>query len=276
MIGKRQEINIIFAHFRATQTRCIHSTRMTASRPNSPAGSSSASSTPKRSSKNRSDNIDPETVDLVGPPDSISNIRPMVYAPRQSFDRKRNKSPSTSANITQQPHPYSPNEFHQTANSTFSTSQHKPKGFGMFRLYREYVDHVCDRVEEVDMKLRLSKLTTDTTTQRFWRDNNTRFSRDMQAWAQNNKSDQSVKRLSDPIQESVGDNALVKAPKIESDLITAPSSESDFYATWLKANAKRNKAYNVLVWKQAFDQVRLGAQVSIWTYWLKILRKLEG
>ncbi|PWN31485.1 uncharacterized protein FA14DRAFT_94586 [Meira miltonrushii] len=276
MIGKRQEINVLCAHFRATKARHIHSTGIIASRTNSSAESSSASSTPKRSSKNRSDILDPETVDLVGPPDSISNIRPMVYAPSKSFDRRRNKSPSTSANVTQQPHPYSPNEFHQTASSTFSTSQQKPKGLGMFRLYREYVDHVCDRVEEVDMKLRLSKLTTDSTTQRFWRDNNTRFSRDMQAWAQNNNNDQDVRNLSNSIKESSGNNALVKAPKIEENLITAPSSESDFYATWLKANAKRNKAYNVLVWKQAFDQVRLGAQVSIWTYWLKVLRKLEG
>lgn len=269
MIGKRQEAIIIRSQLRAVQKRFMHSTSMIASRQNLQGESSSTSSTPKRLSKNRSDNLDANKVDLVGPPDSISNIRPMIYAPRQSLDRKRTKSASsTSVNILQQqqPHPYSPHEFHQTASSKFSTSQQKPKGLGMFRLYREYVDHVCDRVEEVDMKLRLSKLTTDTTTQRFWRDNNTRFSRDMQAWSQSN--------LSNSAKEAVEENALVKVPKTEE--ISAPSSESDFYATWLKANAKRNKAYNVLVWKQAFDQVRLGAQVSIWSSWLKLLRILEG
>ena len=267
MICKREIMLLIRIRSQLQSARCrfIHSTVIQAE-------SSPASSMPKRLSKNRSDSIDGKVVDLVGPPDFISNIRPMIYAPRQLLDRKKNKlSSSTSAVTPQQPHPYSPHEFHQTAKSDFSISQKKSKGFGIFQLYRKYVDHVCDRVEEAEMKLRLSKLTTDSTTQRFWRDNNIRFSRDMQAWAQNNKHDQKAS-----IEKAVGNNASIKIPKAENNLITAPSSESDFYATWLKANAKRNKAYNVLVWKQAFDQIKLGARVSIWSSWLKILRTLEG
>lgn len=123
------------------------------------------------------------------------------------------------------------------------------------------------------MKLRLSKLTTDSTTQRFWRDNNLRFTRDLAAWQKSTGGQEAT------------DGALQSAPKTDDKskaLSAVPSelaglsSESDFYSTWLRANATRNKAYNVLVWKQAFDQVRLAARVSLWRSWLKVLRKLEG
>jgi nicotinamidase-related amidase len=121
------------------------------------------------------------------------------------------------------------------------------------------------------MKFRLSKLSTDVTTQRFWRDNNARFTRDLHSWQQQHEG-QEVASEDPPF--SADNKALAKRDH-DRELIAGLSSESDFYATWLRANAKRNRAYNILVWRQAFDQVRQGARVSVLQAWLSLLRRIN-
>lgn len=276
MAVKMQELYRIRSSIQTILKRSIHSTDKIPIRPKIQSETKPDSSTFKILPRNRSEEknkIDPNTVDLVGPPDSISNIRPMIYAPTQTFNRSKIDFTISSTDRASNPHPYSLHEFHQTAKNDLSNVRRKPKGLGVFQMYRQYVDHVCDRVEELDLKFRLNKLTIDSTTQRFWRDNNSRFNRDMKAWIDANLQEGSSHHL---IKSNNRGNSSEKLPTMEGDLNSMSSCESDFYATWLKANAKRNKAYNVLVWKQAFNQIRLGAQVKLWTSWFGLLRRLEG
>lgn len=225
-----------------------------------PDSSGKPSATQRRRSSKQIRDIDIDSVDLVGPPDAISNIRPVVYAqvePRAGSSQGK-KAATKSA---PQPHPYSTNEFSQQSHTgEFSSFRRRAHGLGVFKSYRDLVDRVSDRVEEGELQLRLAKLSTDSTTQRFWRDNNQRFSRDLESWRLSNHA--SSAEAMDKSVMPVGANE--------------PSSESDFYATWLRANSKRNKAYNVLVWKQAWNQVHLGVRVAMYRTWLRILRHLEG
>lgn len=236
--------------------------------------------------------VDPYNVDIVGPPDPISNIRPVIYAQSEISDSKRRRegpapgqagaSASAFGPQQQQPHPYSAHEFSQPSSST--EGSRRLRGLGIFRYYRDHVDSVTDRFEEASMRLRLAKLGTDATTQRFWRDNNIRFSRDLESWRRRKGLIEGAETESAnrPVQNRQAQAQDTSQSAVTSDTASLPlsplepSSESDFYATWLQANSRRNRAYNILVWKQAWEQVRLSARVSALRTWLRVARRLEG
>jgi hypothetical protein len=129
-------------------------------------------------------------------------------------------------------------------------------------------------VEEAEMKLRVSKIGVDNITQRFWKDNNIRFSRDLESWRE--ESHRRVAALPegvDTVSQS-GSAALVKKSNEAAEELT--KDESAFYANWLRANGRRNRAYNVLVWRQTWEQIRLGVRVALLRNWLGLLISLRG
>lgn len=141
------------------------------------------------------------------------------------------------------------------------------------------MDRVSSRVEEAEMKLRVSKLGVDNITQRFWRDNNIRFTRDLESWREHSHRrfaalPASVANEAAPGSDSDSRAALTKTSKEAADELA--NDESAFYANWLRANGRRNRAYNVLVWKQTWEQVRLGARVALLRNWLATLLWMRG
>lgn len=229
---------------------------------------------PQRRSSRRRDDIDVSKVDLVGPPDPISNIRPMFYAPIASSSSptnlKRNSSSAKSTNNL--PHPYSLSEFSQSSTSTSRSGL--TKGLGKLKSFRDLVDRVTHRVEESELRLRIGKMGTDNITQRFWRDNNLRFNRDLDSWRE--ESQRRISALPEGVTSSSDSATRVVVNHADDSAKEMSKDESIFYANWLRANAKRNRSYNVLVWKQAWEQVRLGARVSILRQWLRLLQRLQG
>lgn len=88
----------------------------------------------------------------IGPPDSVSNLRPVVYGAAE--DRRR------SAAAT---HPYSLSEF-----SVKDTG--RPRG-----PLAQYTQRLAARLEAAQLQARLQTMWLDQFNQRFWTDNNTRF-----------------------------------------------------------------------------------------------------
>ncbi|UZJ56689.1 hypothetical protein CBS101457_006009 [Exobasidium rhododendri] len=252
--------------------------------------SSTAANSPLQSSRSRrkQSNVEVGKVDLVGPPDPISNIRPMFYAPVPSYSTtsaSSSQSPgiTTSRYAKATPHPYSLSEFSQLSRSNKGLSSSK-FGSRVVQNYRNYVDTISSEVEEAEMKLRLSKLTNDTITQRFWRDNNIRFTRDLGHWKE--ESHRRVAALPEGVtgedmgredmhRSSNGDANAGQSSKSTEAAAEMSKDESAFYANWLQANGRRNRAYNVLVWKQAWQQVRLGARVTYLRNKLKALQSVQ-
>jgi hypothetical protein len=234
--------------------------------------------TRSRDSQRNTSDVNLGKVDLVGPPDPLSNIRPMFYAPIAS------SSSSSSIRATQPlPHPYSLDEFSQTKRGggrSGKGASSSRMGLGFFKGYRDYVDRVSQRVEEEEMKLRVSKMSTDTITQRFWKDNNLRFNRDLDNWRE--ESHRRVAALPDGVMNeenavaATGSTATSTSTRSLEAAEEMSKDESAFYANWLQANGKRNRSYNVLVWKQAWEQVRLGARVAYLRNWFTMLQSMYG
>lgn len=239
---------------------------------------------PRSRSRDGRSTIKLDQVDLVGPPDPVSNIRPMFYAPVPSSSTTTTTSFASNSLLSSPslPHPYSLSEFSQVTTRGGKGSS-RGAGLGIFKSYRDHLDRVSNKVEEAEMKLRVSKLGTDNITQRFWKDNNSRFTRDLESWRE--QSQRRISALPDGVL-GVGNEAIANISTITTTTSVANKSieaanelsrdESAFYANWLQANGRRNRAYNVLVWRQAWDQVRLDAKVVLLRNWLKALVYMRG
>ena len=125
------------------------------------------------------------------------------------------------------------------------------------------------------MKLRVGKMSTDTITHRFWRDNNLRFTRDLQSWRED--SQRRIAALPDGVMSEAALDSATQQSVVQTAVEEEMSrDESAFYANWLRANGRRNRSYNVLVWKQAWEQVSLGARVALLRAWLRTLQRMQG
>ncbi|PWN90723.1 hypothetical protein FA10DRAFT_122167 [Acaromyces ingoldii] len=226
------------------------------------AGPSSSPPDPPRPRRRRRSSLTPEEeaslyrqggpTDLVGPPDPISNIRPVLYARLVARSSRPGGPPASNANASN-PHPYSTSEF---------DSPSVGKG-----IWGRWAQQVGERLQEAELQLRLARMSGDGLTQRFWRDNNLRFGKDLDE--ARTRGGEGARALPVPTSSTGEEQALELADAKKKGL---ESVDSSFYAQWLDANGPRHRAYNVLVWKQAALEVKLGARVA----WLQFLLRIVG
>ncbi|WFD20438.1 hypothetical protein MCAP1_002682 [Malassezia caprae] len=144
----------------------------------------------------------------VGPPDPVSNLRPVVYSEPQA-------RPTAL-------HPYSLEEFTAPARA-------EPASNALVR----YADHLLGQLEAVKMHARLQSMWLDQFNQRFWFDNNVRFTRALEEYT-----------------------AQV-APQGDATLeLLAP-----FYREWHFVNAARLRHYNRTLWVATYKTI--GAQLRL-------------
>ena len=148
---------------------------------------------------------------FVGPPDPVSNLRPIVY-----------KEPQTRpASVL---HPYSLDEFTAPAQA--------PRGSSTRALTR-YADQLLGQLEAVKMHTRLQSMWLDQFNQRFWLDNNVRFTRALEEY---------ISQV---------------APRGDATLeMLAP-----FYREWLVVNERRLRHYNRTLWVATYKTI--GAQMRL-------------
>ncbi|KDN36417.1 hypothetical protein K437DRAFT_260121 [Tilletiaria anomala UBC 951] len=134
---------------------------------------------------------------MVGPPDLISNLRPVKYG--SAFEEEESAGPSidrpAAVDARQRlqdsqfrplaTHPYSLSEFSSFASKTTS-SLSKPQVFtsgpngtasriGTRRPHSQYFHRLLERLETAELEHKLRKIRQDAFHQRFWTDNNLRF-----------------------------------------------------------------------------------------------------
>ncbi|WFD27921.1 hypothetical protein MNAN1_002929 [Malassezia nana] len=148
---------------------------------------------------------------FVRAPDPVSNLRPVVY-------REPKARPTTSI------HPYSLEEFTAPA--------HAQRWSSPGALVR-YAERLRGQLDAVQMHARLQSMWLDQFNQRFWFDNNVRFTRALQEYKAEvaPEGDASLERL-------------------------AP-----FYRDWLVENAARLRHYNRTLWIATYKTI--GAQLRL-------------
>ncbi|CAD6951540.1 unnamed protein product, partial [Tilletia laevis] len=177
---------------------------------------------------------------LVGPPDPISNLRPIRYV--SPLDRR--VLPSSGA---QQEgaisHPYSLSEF-----STGHQHQHQQSQTTGTRAHRgaeleiepsPYFQSLQSRLESASLAHRLRSSRAHTFDQRFWSDNNHRFARDLAASSTPHS----------PSPSETGEN------------------NAEFYTAWLSANADRHRAYNRVLVRRTFRDLAPEARWRVLVGW---------
>ncbi|KAG8926060.1 hypothetical protein FRC02_009224 [Tulasnella sp. 418] len=182
--------------------------------------------------------------DLVGSPDVISNIRPVIYddvwfQAISSFSNASGTSlpsisiPSSASNLVRPDknteHPYSLSEFN--ASTT-----------GSHRTITE------DEREAWDLQLRLQKQSLDAFNHAFWTDTNSRFN------AYKSFVESSTKSSSDYIGA---------APEMQEQMLEEATAV--FYRIWLDNEKKRQKEYAMELYSRIFSLV-----------WLTFRRKVQG
>lgn len=93
----------------------------------------------------------------IGPPDPLSNLRPVVFGVRDTAAAPRTARPSA--------HPYSLAEFSVPP----TAAPRNPLA--------QYAHRLGDRLEAAQLQARLQTMWLDQFNQRFWTDNNARFQR---------------------------------------------------------------------------------------------------
>lgn len=98
----------------------------------------------------------------VGPPDRVSNLRPILYGD----DGRSQKAAAT--------HPYSLSEFSQPS-ETNAGSYASATGSGHGGVLKSHYQRMLARLEAAQLQARLQSIWLDQFNERFWTDNNTRF-----------------------------------------------------------------------------------------------------
>lgn len=244
--------------------------------------SSSAWAPPRR---NRRQLAAAPGADVVGPPDPVSNLRPVRYG--SAFDVQAGAQCEGDTD-KRKAHPYSLSEF-----SILTPDQDVPRHpflsgmAGMLRLrqvpHSWYYRELVQRLEVAEMQSALRRVHSDAFHQRFWRDNNARYERDMYLFQTNppvppaQLAQQKTLALEDaPAPSSVpaGETpvrAEASASASPSEIGSAapqrpPLPMSDFYQAWLGANTERHRAYNRALLTDLITGLR-----PAWNYaWLRI------
>ncbi|KAN0064804.1 hypothetical protein ACQY0O_001861 [Thecaphora frezii] len=260
---------------RATQLRTFAAS--TSARANAASGSSfpdsnrSASPRPARRSSRFSAR---PGADLVGPPDALSNLRPIKYG--SAFDEAPvtgGASGSVSISIT---HPYSLSEFNPASSSSSSmglwtSDLGSSRRGGKARGHSLYFERLLERLEEAELAHKLRMARADNFNQRFWQDNNARFIQALQEFRSRTTSSKAVATLKAGTGAESSESAAAQEPELDLDSDTLAT----FYSAWLKANATRHRAYNRQLWSQTFGDLAPALRYQALRGWAKLVGAAE-
>ena len=196
----------------------------------------------------------------MGPPDPISNLRPVRYG--SAFDSSSastspsSSSPLQSATLSMS-HPYSLHEFTASGGSPTTLRTRTAPSL--------YFERLLAKLEEAELAHKLRMARADNFNQRFWQDNNARFIQALSEFRSRTPSSKAVATLAS------GTSADAK----ESELDLDSDSLATFYSAWLKANAKRHRAYNRQLWHQTFQDLAPAARYQGLRAWAKAVGSVE-
>lgn len=235
---------------RAIYQRTIYTSRTVQTQEQTPTASSSkspveAAAPAAASSRSRAKRLSAQPgANLVGPPDAISNLRPVVYGSAFETIGSGSSSSSPQASATSpssapsaSPHPYSTSEF--TSPLAGPGEQNQP--------HSRYLRSLLARLEVAELEHLLRCSRADRFNQDFWTDNNRRFGRAL---------DEYQRGIPGPSPGASADGASTETTNSTSSTSSASASKkgkgedllSPFYAIWLSANAQRHQAYNARLW----------------------------
>lgn len=200
---------------------------------------------------------------MVGPPDPISNLRPVRYG--SAFEEAASSSSTSSQTSSQQSaalsmsHPYSLHEFTTSGDPSFggwpaSTRRKRAASPSL------YFERLLAKLEEAELAHKLRMARADNFNQRFWQDNNARFIQALSEFRSRTGSSKAV--------------ATLKGAQ-ESELDLDSDSLATFYSAWLKANAARHRAYNRQLWLQTFGDLAPAARYQGLRAWAKVVGSVE-
>ncbi|CBQ73274.1 conserved hypothetical protein [Sporisorium reilianum SRZ2] len=240
----------------------------TASSSRSPSSSAPSSSSSPRPSRRSARFTARPGADMVGPPDPISNLRPIRYG--SAFEEAASSSSSSASSqpssATSQSaalsmsHPYSLHEFTTSGDSSYggwsrSTHRNRPS---------LYFERLLSKLEEAELAHKLRMARADSFNQRFWQDNNARFIQALSEFRSRTGSSKAVATL----------KTGAKAEQ-DSELDLDSDSLATFYSAWLKANAARHRAYNRQLWFQTFGDLAPAARYQALRAWAKVVGGVE-
>lgn len=182
----------------------------------------------------------------MGPPDALSNLRPVVYG--SAFETmRRGEEPSSAAgsrSSSSPAHPYSTSEFTSSASLGPTFSSGKP--------HSAYFVSLLQRLEVAELEHHLRRSRSDRFSQSFWSDNNARYE----------------KALGDEFSQGSRPGAASRA---KSEDVLAP-----FYAAWLSTNSQRHKAYNDRLWAMTREDLGPAMRYSLLRWWVGVVRWWEA
>ncbi|ETS62187.1 hypothetical protein PaG_03756 [Moesziomyces aphidis] len=244
------------------------------------ASSSSASASPSPRSSRRSARFTSRPgADMVGPPDPISNLRPVRYG--SAFEEAASSSSASPNDASSQmgssaslsmSHPYSLHEFTTSGDSNLGWSGNHARRRGT-RSPSVYFERLLAKLEEAELAHKLRMARADNFNQRFWQDNNARFIQALSAFRSRTGSSKAVATL--PHAASDTRQAGAAATSTESELDLDSDSLATFYSAWLKANAARHRAYNRQLWRQTFGDLAPAARYQGLRAWAKVVGAVE-
>ncbi|TKY89269.1 hypothetical protein EX895_001800 [Sporisorium graminicola] len=246
----------------------------------SPSSTSPASSSSRSARRSARFTARPGA-DMVGPPDPISNLRPIRYgsafeeaasscSPSSTSSQVSSSAHSQSAALSMS-HPYSLHEFTTSGDSSFggwshnTTHARRNRGDSSPSLYFE---RLLAKLEEAELAHKLRMARADNFNQRFWQDNNARFIQALSEFRSRTGSSKAVATLK-------AGEAQAQAQESEQDLDLDSDSLATFYSAWLKANAPRHRAYNRQLWAQTFGDLAPAARYQGLRAWAKLVGSVE-
>ncbi|KAK0534050.1 hypothetical protein OC834_002032 [Tilletia horrida] len=203
---------------------------------------------------------------LVGPPDPISNLRPVRYVSpldgRAAAGQQHGSSTGTRVGPQAGPpshHPYSLSEFSPSRSNgrPHPSSSPPPIGTGAGATKgpavppSAYYRALLEKLEAASLAQRLRVSRAQAFDQRFWADNNLRFQRDQ------------ASALSAPSASSEG--------QAEAEGQGQAQAAANFYSAWLSANAARHRAYNRVLVRRTFADLAPEARWRALVAWVRVV-----
>ncbi|KAF6767522.1 hypothetical protein PSEUBRA_005435 [Kalmanozyma brasiliensis GHG001] len=237
------------SHVTASTTVSASRSMTTASSAKASSSSASSSSRPRRSARFAAR----PGADMVGPPDPISNLRPIRYG--SAFEEVTSPSVSSPSATASLSHPYSLQEFTSSSSTLPGTS----------RAPSLYFERLLAKLESAELAHKLRMARADSFNQRFWQENNARFIQALGEFRSRTGSSKAV--------ATTGKGNTTNEQENELDLDS--DSLATFYSAWLKANSARHRAYNRQLWRQTFGDLAPAARYQGLRAWAKVVGSVE-
>lgn len=251
--------------YQASTSSSLSSPTSTASSA-SPTPGNASSARPRRSSAASRRLSARRGADLVGPPDAVSNLRPVIYSSAFEDQETPASSPlearsdvNSNSNGTLQSHPYSTAEFGASTPSTSAMASSRRNQ----RPHSAYYLGLLDRLEAAELTHHLRLQRTDRFSQAFWSDNNARYAAALDQYKQGLSTSSSTSSSSSSSSSSANASPA-------QDLL-AP-----FYTAWLSANRARHRAYNERLWAMTKDDLAPAMRYQMLRWWVGWVAWLEA